>query len=417
MKRAPTAIGILLALALVATACTPQSESSTTTVSRQDTTTSTLKPVATTQAVSTTTTTTLPLATVELVGDVPTDIAAVVGGFLTVVQDPRNDASLLEPEMVTHFSDAAGTLEDTYTGTAEIHELDTGGSVGVVTLGVGDLILVADDGDGWHVVGADMSSINADPWFGASPLRILILGSDARPGYTAGVSRMDSIHVLTAVPSQRTGTILGWPRDTWVDTPYGSMRINAITSSGRGPEPLFEHFTDTWEIPLDGYILTAFSGFEKLIATAVGRLIVTIPIYIPEQPWWAAFSSGTQKLTPTRTLDFARTRKKVPGGDFTRSKHQGIIMLAVLTMLQQGDIDDVPVLLGELVKYTDTNLSPTDLIRLGVSAFYMDVASITNEVLPGYLGRSANGASVVFLEPEAEAIIDDVVTDGIRDNG
>lgn len=90
-------------------------------------------------------------------------------------------------------------------------------------------------------------------------------------------------------------------------------------------------------------------------------------------------------------------------------------MLAVLTTLQQGSVDDVPVLLGELVKYTVTNLTPTDLIQLGAAAFYMDVGEITNEVLPGHLGRAGNGASVVFLEPEADDIIADVIDDGILD--
>ncbi len=90
-------------------------------------------------------------------------------------------------------------------------------------------------------------------------------------------------------------------------------------------------------------------------------------------------------------------------------------MLAVLTMLQQGSVEDAPVLLGELVKYTVTNLTPTDLIQLGAAAIYMDVGDITNEVLPGSLGRAGGGASVVFLDPEAEDIIRDVMEDGIRE--
>ena len=86
---------------------------------------------------------------------------------------------------------------------------------------------------------------------------------------------------------------------------------------------------------------------------------------------------------------------------------------SVLTMLQQGSVEDVPLLVGELVRYTDTNLKPADLIQLGVAAFYMDVGEITNEVLPGHLGRAGGGASVVFLEPEATQIIADVIEDGI----
>lgn len=347
----------------------------------------------------------------------PSELAAPIGTFLSVVQDPRNDPSGLDSDLVRHHAGGAGTLDDVYNGTATTQELDTGGTVGVVTLDNGDLLLLADEGAGWIVVGAHLASVGMDPWFGESPRRVLVLGSDARPGFAAAVHRMDSIHVLTAVPALGEGTILGWPRDTWVDTPYGEMRVNALTSSGRGPDALFSHFTDTWNIPVEGYILTAFSGFEKLISASVGRLLITLPTGVPTQVWWPGFSAGEQRLTPTRTLDFARTRKRLSGGDFTRSWHQGLVMLAVLTMLQQGSVEDAPVLVGELVKYTETNLTPTDLIQLGAAAFYMDVGEITNEVLPGQLGRAGGGASVVFLDPEAQDIIADVMEDGIREQG
>jgi LCP family protein required for cell wall assembly len=342
--------------------------------------------------------------------------AEASGDFLSVVQDPRNDTQGLDPDLITHHEDLTGELNDQYTATTTMQELETGGAVAVVRFDNEDILLLADEGTGWQVVGADLGSSGADPWFGESPRRVLVLGSDARPGGDAAVHRMDSIHIVTSVPAEGEGTILGWPRDTWISSPFGEMRINALTSSGRGPDALFDHFTDTWDIPLDGYILTAFSGFEDLVAASVGRLLINLPISIPTQLWWPGFSAGEQTLTPVRTLEYARTRKGVRHGDFSRSKHHGVIMLAVLTMLQQGSVEDVPALLGELVKYTETNLTPTDLIQLGVAAFYMDVGEITNEVLPGHLGRAGGGASVVFLEPEAEDIITDVIEDGIRSN-
>jgi anionic cell wall polymer biosynthesis LytR-Cps2A-Psr (LCP) family protein len=356
----------------------------------------------------------LPLATVHVIGEVPANLAAPIDTFLSAVQDHRNDAADVDEDLLAHHATLAGKLENEYNGTTTLQELGTGGTVAVVTFDTDDVVLLADEGDGWQVAGAHLSSTGADPWFGEAPRRVLILGSDARPGADPAVHRMDSIHVATAVPATGEGTILGWPRDTWIESPFGEMRINALTSSSRGPDAIFDHFTKTWEIPLDGYILTAFSGFEDLIAASVGRLFLELPIAIPAQVWWPGFSSGPQTLTPGRTLEYARTRKGVRNGDFSRSKHHGVIMLAVLTMLQQGSIEDVPVLLGELVTYTETNLTATDLIQLGVAAFYMDVGEITNEVLPGHLGRAGGGASVVFLEPEAEEIVADVIEDGIR---
>ncbi len=352
----------------------------------------------------------------RVVGQVPSDMALVIDTFLSAVQDPRNDASDIDPALLAHHSELAGQLQGEYDGTTNMQELITGGTVAVVTLDPSGIILLADEGRGWQVAGAHLSSAGTDPWFGENPLRVLVLGSDARPGGDPAVHRMDSIHIVTSVAATGEGTILGWPRDSWVSTPYGEMRINALTSSSRGPDAIFDFFQETWDTQLDGYILTAFSGFEDLIAASVGRLFIELPIAIPTQKWWPGFSSGPQTLSPERSLEYARTRKGVRNGDFSRSKHHGVIMLAVLTMLQQGTVEDVPLLLGELAKYTETNLTPTDLVQLGVAAFYMDVGEITNEVLPGHLGRAGGGASVVFLEPEAEDIIADVIEDGIRND-
>jgi LCP family protein required for cell wall assembly len=320
----------------------------------------------------------------------------------------------LPPGIIEHHDEVAGDLAETYQGTATIQELSTAGAVGIVTLDGDDLVLIADEGNGWKAVGAYLPSVGATPWFGESPRRVLVLGSDARPGGDASVHRMDSIHIVTAVPEKHAGAILGYPRDSYVETDYGSMRINALTSSSRGPDALFSFFTDDWGVPLDGYILTGFAGFENLVAAAVGRLKITLPTSIPTQEWFAGFSSGAQTLTPLRVLDFARTRKLIPGGDFTRSWHQGLVMKAMLAMLLERPITDVPMLLGALVKYAETNLTPTDLIQLGTAGFLLNVEDISNEVLPGKLGRGGGGASVVLLDPGFEDIVADVVDDGLR---
>jgi hypothetical protein len=89
-------------------------------------------------------------------------------------------------------------------------------------------------------------------------------------------------------------------------------------------------------------------------------------------------------------------------------------MKAMLTMLLDRPITDVPMLLGALVKYAETNLTPTDLIQLGTAGFLLNVEDISNEVLPGKLGRGAGGASVVLLDPGFEDIVADVVDDGLR---
>ena len=414
MVRASRIVGPGVALAVLLAACSP-AESTDTTPSTTSTTVATTTTSAPTTTAEPTTTTEPPIAAVSVGGDLDATLAAPLALALTALNDPRAEGPVLE-DMALALTDVAGELDEFYEATATTTELATGGSVAVATMDSGDVVLLADEGDGWTVVGANLASVRDEPWYGEAPRRVLVLGSDARPGGDAAVHRMDSIHILTAVPELGAGAILGYPRDTWGDTAYGAMRLNALTSSGRGPDALFEHFTEAWEIPLEGYILTGFRGFENLIAATIGRLTVTIPIPIPAQQEFPGFRSGEQTLTPARTLDFSRTRKLIPGGDFTRSFHHGIVMLAALTAIQDGTMEDLPTLLEPLSQFTSTNLTATDLIQLGAIAMEMDIADITNEVLPGQLGRAGGGQSVVFLDEGYEAIVDDVIDDGLRND-
>jgi LCP family protein required for cell wall assembly len=366
-----------------------------------------------TVTIPTTTTTEPPVVMITVSGVDDVELADALGGGLSTIRDPRVDGSVSEAVVA---SQVGAALADSYVAAASPADLADGSRVAVATLDSGDIVLLADDGAGWQIVGTNLSSVGAEPFYGESPRRVLVLGSDARPGGDPDVHRMDSIHILTSVPAEHSGSILGYPRDSWIDSQYGSMRINALTSSGRGPDALFGFFTDTWEVPLEGYILTGFAGFEDLVGAALGRVELSIPIPIPTQEWFDGFSKGEQRLNPTRLLDFARTRKLIPGGDFTRSYHQGIVMLAALTMIQERSIHDLPGLLAILTRYTTTNLTATDLIQLGAAAMEMDISSVTNEVLPGSLGRAGGGASVVFLDQGFETIVEDVTDDGLRNN-
>jgi len=406
-------IASVVTIAVMVAACTPDASVTTSTTSA--TTTSTTAAPPTTAPEPTTTTTEPPIVMITVSGVEDADLADAVAMGLSTLRDPRLDGPVLEG-VITNQTAAAERLPDTVAAEATVAELHDTSRVAVVTLDGGDIVVLADEGSGWMIVGSHFLSEGADPYFGDSPRRVLVLGSDARPGGDPTVHRMDSIHILTAVPSANAGSILGYPRDSWIDSKYGSMRINALTSSGRGPDALFGFFTETWDVPLEGYILTGFAGFEDLVGDAFGRLQVDIPIPIPTQQWFAGFRSGEQTLNPTRLLDFVRTRKLIPGGDLTRSFHQGVVMLAALATIQQGTVHDLPGLVAILSRFTTTNLSATDLIQLATAAYEMDVGAITNEVLAGTLGRAGGGASVIFLDPGFEQVVRDVVDDGLRND-
>jgi anionic cell wall polymer biosynthesis LytR-Cps2A-Psr (LCP) family protein len=178
---------------------------------------------------------------------------------------------------------------------------------------------------------------------------------------------------------------------------------------------MVDQVVDTWDLPVEGYVVTGFEGFEDMM-NGVGYLPIDLPRAIPNQAWWNGWPPGEQTLSPQRTLEYSRTRKGIPGGDLTRSANQGLVMLAVLHLLQMNDIADTPEIVKLLLEHTWTSLTPTDLIQLGATVHALDPETINNVVLPGKPGW-AGAASVVRLTPEADEMLVDVGDDGLLSDG
>jgi anionic cell wall polymer biosynthesis LytR-Cps2A-Psr (LCP) family protein len=174
---------------------------------------------------------------------------------------------------------------------------------------------------------------------------------------------------------------------------------------------MVDQVVDTWDLPVEGYVVTGFEGFEDLM-NRVGYLPIDLPRAIPNQAWWSGWPAGEQTLSPQRALEYSRTRKGIPGGDLTRSANQGLVMLAVLNLLQMNDIVDTPEIVKVLLDHTWTSLTPTDLIQLGATVHTLDPEHIANVVVPGNAGW-AGKASVVHLAPEAAEMLEDLGDDGV----
>jgi LCP family protein required for cell wall assembly len=298
-------------------------------------------------------------------------------------------------------------VSETIEMTARVAKLETG-SVAIAVASSGDTYAAADEGSGWQIVGAAPAA--GGGWFGDEPRLVLVIGSDARPGQVQQRFRADSIHLLTARASDGRATILGFPRDSWVDTPFGTMKLSSVMAS-RGPEVITDVMRDEWDLPIEGYVVTGFAGFEELMYD-LGSLPIDLPRSVPNQEFYRGFPSGPQTISPPRLLEYVRTRKGVPGGDFGRSANQGLVMVAMLQLIRTNDVLSAPLFLKILENHTWTDLSPTDLIQLAATAFGLDAEKINNTVVPGTIGQ-AGGGSVVFLGDDADAMIADLVDDGL----
>lgn len=394
-----TIVLLLAAVALIASACTANPPESTTTTE----TTMTLP--TTTQAP--TTTTTPPIETVVVDGDVPAELAKALAAVMSWRVDQRNPDPAMPDAMAAPLLEMNLDIPKAVTVTARVAKLETG-SVGIAVTAAGDVYAAADEGSGWKIVGASPAA--GGGWFGGEPRIVLVLGSDARPGQLQPRFRADSIHLLTARASDGDGTILGFPRDSWIPTPFGTMKLSSVMA-GRGPEVITDVMREEFEVPIEGYVVTGFKGFEQLMWD-LGNLPIDLPRSVPNQEFYPGFRSGEQTLSPPRVLEYARTRKGVPGGDFGRSANHGVVMLAMLRLIQTNDVLAAPGFLAILGRHAWTDLTPTSQIQLAATAFLLDLDAIENTVLPGQLG-TAGGGSVVFLSDDVNDIVADLADDGL----
>jgi polyisoprenyl-teichoic acid--peptidoglycan teichoic acid transferase len=232
------------------------------------------------------------------------------------------------------------------------------------------------------------------------PLFIAVLGSDTRQGPPdGGGGRCDAIHIVGINPAAKAGTILNFPRDSYVPVPgFGTTKINAACT--RGPESMVGALKSLTGIPIQYYVITEFSHFRALI-DELGGITVNVPYPMRDSPSGAHFNTaGPTPMNGTQALAFSRNRKDTPRGDFSRTENQGIVIRDALGKFRAEAAD--PHRIFDYVRvgrrHTRSTVPLGDLVKLALLAKDIDPANIRNHTIAGSSG-SAGGASVVFLAP------------------
>lgn len=243
----------------------------------------------------------------------------------------------------------------------------------------------------------------------------LAIGSDARSGQDMLRARADSIHVLAVDPLARTGTILGIPRDTWVDIPgIGNRKINAALPIG-GPDLLVETVRKVTGLPIEYWAVVGFRGFES-IANDLGGVDVYVPYRMDDHYSGADFNPGWKHMNGREVLAFSRARHGVPKGDFGRSANHGRVMIDTLRKMRAEvtNVDGIRKWVGILFKHARLDMSMGEAIEFGKLARQLSPNILKNVVMPGRTG-TASGQSVVFTEPGSFALFKDVGADAEAD--
>jgi LCP family protein required for cell wall assembly len=242
---------------------------------------------------------------------------------------------------------------------------------------------------------------------------ILVVGSDARPREDLRHSHGDSLHLLAVNPQSLEGTVLGIPRDSYVEIPgHGRGKINEALARG-GPNLLAATVRKLTGLPVDYYVLTGFSGIQSILDD-LGGVDVFVDRRMNDKFSGARFEPGWHHFNGGQALAYSRDRHDVENGDFTRSLHQGQLIRSALAKMRAevGNDDGVGQWVRVMLRHVELDAPVSRLVNLGALARRLDVTRVRNVVAPGRIG-DANGASVVYLGAEAARMFDDLRADAV----
>lgn len=377
-------------LLLVVTSCSVAAVETTTTTIPSTTTTTTTLP--------TTTTTTPPIS----IDEAPPELVALVGNFCAYATGETSEIPPIPESVATSITPAA-----TETPRSGVASQGTFMGTSLVTIEMdGDLFLAADDGAGWRIVGGYWPSLGLPSYYGSMPRIVAVLGSDARPGEDVASKLADSIH-LVGLDGAGGGGVVGIPRDSWVAVPNnGQKKITGVLPD-HGPDLLTQTLREMTGLPIEGYVLTGFVGFQEMLGNILGGIRLTIPFPIYDSASGASFEAGEQYLNGPDALALARARKTLPRGDFDRSEHQGLIMIEAVKTVQGRGYGSIPPLMELSEPWLLTNLTPEQLLTFSALAIGSDLDAMPNLVAPGRPGR-VGSASVVFLSDSVSELWSDL---------
>ncbi len=218
--------------------------------------------------------------------------------------------------------------------------------------------------------------------FAPTPVDIVFLGLDARPGEGFG-ARTDSVALVNITPRTLKITLLSIPRDVFIDVPgYGPQRINTINVLGEqdrattGPDLVKASLQQSFGVGVDRYARIDFGGFVALV-DAVGGITVDVPKTIMDYAYptddggtmTVQFDQGRQHMDGTRALQYARTRHQ--DDDFQRAaRQQQVIDALVGKLMSPHQVVRWPQIWHTFRSHVDTDITWWDATRLAPAVLF-----------------------------------------------
>jgi polyisoprenyl-teichoic acid--peptidoglycan teichoic acid transferase len=255
---------------------------------------------------------------------------------------------------------------------------------------------------------------------GSKPIVILAVGSGARPGDDVMHSLSDSLHLIFLNPTKHHATLVGIPRDSWVDIPgHGMSKVNAALGYG-GPDLMVQTIESVTGVHIDYWAITTFWGFTNMI-NQINGLSIDVPFRMNDPSYSRAnLQPGLQRLNGVQALSMARDRHSMLEGDFARSENQGRLMLAALAQFRKdyaADPGNMFTWLGAGMSNMTTTAPLNEILRLAFTASKVPPKNVQNVVLPGTTQTIGSQSTVVLNDAWKVRIFKDAKADGMLGKG
>ncbi|HLW47088.1 MAG TPA: LCP family protein [bacterium] len=252
--------------------------------------------------------------------------------------------------------------------------------------------------------GAAIVTLNAappGPTFGwpfriSGRTNILVMGldrtvSDQNRAIVYPVSRTDTLIAVSFDPAAGQIHVLSIPRDTRAAIPgHRTDKINAAYAYGK--EPLARRTTEDFTgVAFPYYITIRERGYVHLI-DAVGGVTVRIDKNLDYDDNWDGLhihlKKGNRRLGGQAAIEYARFRHDALG-DIGRIRRQQQVIDALIAELRRPSVILHAVrILRVFREDIETNLTPQQLVALGLFGARLPKDALDRETLPGRFGAS-----------------------------
>lgn len=261
-------------------------------------------------------------------------------------------------------------------------------------------------------------------WEGKQRVNVLLLGGDSRGLKKNEVPRSDSLIVASIDPVTKKAYLFSILRDTYVKIPgSGEDRINAALALG-GPNLAMKTVGDLLGIPIQYYVYTDFKGFIALVDAIDG-----IDINVEKNMKYSDaedgheydinLKKGMQHLDGKMALQYVRFRHDALS-DFARTERQRNFMQAVAQKMQStSSLIKLPKILSSIDPYIETNLTTSDMLKLGSLGYEAKTEGMVSEQIPPaelLIEKRVGSAEVISVNRDKLQVYIQALFDG-RDPG